>query len=456
VGKAIAEWLIEGCTQMDVREADINRFHGHARTQTYIQARCHTQYDEVYDIIHPLQQMENPRHVRLSPFHNRLQEHGAVFFEAAGWERPQWFENNQKLLSQYHVPARAGWEAQNWSPIQGAEHLAVRERVGLFDLTAFAKFEVSGPGAHHFLDYLAANRIDKLVGKVIYTALLNHRGGIKADLTITRTGPETFWVLTGGATGPVDLHWLRCHAPAGGSVHIADISSHYCVLGLWGPHARAVLQSVSPDDLSNRAFPYFTARSITIDTVPAYALRVSYVGELGWEIYAPVEYGPRLWDVLWQAGQPYSIVAGGFGAFDSLRLEKGYRSWGADIHTDYTPFEAGLDWAVRLSKEDFVGRTALEKTRAAGLTRKLCCLTFDQPDSVALGKEPILAQGRAVGYVTNANYGYSVGKWIVYGYLPLSYAAPGAKVEVEYFGRRQAATVTTEPLFDPHGEKLRA
>ena len=455
VGKAMAEWMTDGVTETDVREADINRFLGHQKTKTYIRARCYTQYDEVYDIIHPQQQSENPRNMRLSPFHNRLQAQEAVFFEAAGWERPQWLEANQKLLTQYDVSDRTGWEAENWSPLQGVEHLATRSRVALYDLTAFAKFEVRGPGALRFLNYLAANQIDRPIGKVVYTALLDKNGGIRADLTITRTGPDSFWVLTGGAGESFDMSWLTMHAPDDGSVQINNLTSQYCTVGLWGPQARQTLAAVCDDDISPEAFPYFTARAITIDTVPAYALRVSYVGELGWEIYAPMEHGLRLWDALWQGGQPHGIIVGGFAAFDSLRLEKGYRSWGADIHTEYNPFEAGLEWAVRLNKGDFLGREALLKLQEKGVSRKLCCMTLDDPGAVALGKEPILADGQVIGYVTSANYGYSVGKWIVYGYLPSAHAVEGATVEVEYFGRRQTATVAAEPLFDPAGEKLK-
>jgi len=456
VGRAIAEWMTGGVSSIDLREADVNRFHGHAKTKAYIQARCYTQYDEVYDIIHPLQQMAKPRHIRLSPFYPRLQAQEAVFFESAGWERAQWCAKNEALAEQYEVPARQGWAAMQWSPVQGAEHLATREHVALYDLTAFTKIEVSGPGALAFLEYMAANRIDRPLGKVVYTALLNQNGGIKCDLTITRIAPDKFIVLTGGTTGPLDLAWLHQHAPADGSVHITDVTSQYCAIGLWGPKAREVLQAVCEDDVSNGAFPYFTAKSIMIDTVPALALRVSYVGELGWEIYARTEYGLRLWDTLWQAGQAHQIVTGGFGAFDSLRLEKGYRSWGADIHTEYNPYEAGLGWAVQLNKGEFLGKEALLKLKEAGLSRKLCCLTFDDPGAMALGKEPILAGNKTLGYVTSANYGYSVGKHILYGYLPIEYAAAGTQVEVEFFGARYKATVTNEPLYDPKGEKLKS
>jgi len=455
VGKAVAEWMVDGVPSLDLREADLNRFHPHAHTRAYLRARGAQQYREVYDIIHPLQQMQHPRNLRLSPFYPRLKDLGAVFLESAGWERPQWLEANQKLLAGEAVPVRSGWEARFWSPIQAGEHHATREQIALYDLTAFTKIEVSGPGALGFLQYITANDIDQPTGKVTYTAMLNRKGGIQCDLTVTRLGQDRFLVLTGGAIGMHDLAWIRSQAPTGGSVHIVDLTSRYCTLGLWGPRARAVLQQVCPDDLSNAAFPYFTARSIQIGMVPALALRVSYVGELGWEIYAPMEYGLALWDTLWEAGQPLGLIAAGGGAFDSLRLEKGYRLWGADIHSEYNPYEAGLGWAVKLDKGEFLGREALLRIREQGLRRKLCCLTFVEPGRVVMGKEPILAGDRVLGYVTSSNFGYTVGKGIAYGYLPLEYAEPGTEMEIEYFGQRHRAIVTKEPLYDPKHAKLR-
>lgn len=458
VGKTIAEWMTHGTTELDVREADLNRFHAHNFSRTYIHARCAQQYREVYDIIHPLQQMEQPRPIRLSPVHARLEAQQAVFFEGAGWERPQWFQANEHLLEKYanQIPQRQGWEARYWSPIQGAEHLATRENAALFDLSAFTKIEVSGPGALKFLDHLAANKIDQPVGKVVYTALLDKKGGIMADLTITRLAQDRFWVLTGGGVGMHDLAWIKQNAPTDGSVSISDITSSYYAVGLWGPKARAVLQTVSQEDVSNEAFPYFTAQPITIETIPAYALRVSYAGELGWEIYCHTEYALRLWDVLWAAGQPHHIIAAGGGAFDSLRLEKGYRLWGADIHTEYNPYEAGLGWAVRLNKGEFLGREALLQIKEQDISRKLCCLTLDDPNAVILGKEPIMDGNRTLGYVTSTNYGYSVGKHIVYGYLPIEYSQPGTQVEVQYFGERLVATVMSEPMYDAGMTKLKA
>ncbi|NIP70759.1 MAG: sarcosine dehydrogenase, partial [Planctomycetales bacterium] len=255
--------------------------------------------------------------------------------------------------------------------------------------------------------------------------------------------------------GMHDLAWIRRNAPRDGSVQIEDVTSQYSALGLWGPRARQVLQSVCLEDVSNQAFPYFTAQRLTIDTVPALALRVSYVGELGWELYAPSEFGLHLWQVLWEAGQPHGMIAAGGGAFDSLRLEKGYRLWGADIDPEHNPFEAGLSWTVRLDKADFLGREALLRIQGQGVQNKLCCLTLDSPDGMALGKEPLLDGDRCIGHVTSANFGYSVGKHIIYGYLPVDDAAAGTKLEVMYLGRRHAATVAADPLYDPQMVKLK-
>jgi glycine cleavage system aminomethyltransferase T len=299
-----------------------------------------------------------------------------------------------------------------------------------------------------FLQHLAANQIDRRIGSVIYTAMLNERGGILCDLTVTRRGDRRFLVVTGGATGPQDLGWLRMQLPVDDSVRIADLTSGLCCLGLWGPRARDLIRRVSTDDFSNAAFPYFSARQITVGYVPVLALRVSYVGEAGWELYTPPDYGLALWDTLWEAGQPLGLVAAGGGAFDSLRLEKGYRLWGQDIHSEHPPAEAGLGSAVDLRKGAFLGRAALERARGRGAARTLCCLTLDDPAVVGMGREPILAPGgaRALGYVTSATYGYSVRRSIAYGYLPADRAAPGTRVEVQYFGTRYPATVAQEPL----------
>ena len=456
VGKVMAEWMIDGTPSIDLHEADLNRFHAHAVSRPYVRTRAAQQYREVYDIIHPLQQIDRPRNLRLSPFHRRLEELGAHFIESAGWERPQWFAANRAGLIGQDWPPRTGWAARHWSPISGVEHQATRERVAMFDLMPFTKLEVAGPGALAYLQRIASNNMDQPVGKVTYTAMLNKRGGIECDLTVTRLSDTRFWVVTGGSVGMHDLAWLRHNQPSDGSVHITDLTSAYCCIGLWGPRARDVVERVTDQDISNASFPYFTAQRMHIGSVPALLVRVSYAGELGWEIYAPSEYGLALWDTLWEAGQPYGVTAAGGAAFESLRLEKGYRLWGVDIHPDYNPLEAGLGFAVRFKKGDFLGREALLRVKEQGLTRKLCALTFDDPRAVTLGKEPILDGERTLGYVTSAAYGYTVGKSIAYGYLPIACAEEGTRVEVEYFGRRYAATVAREPLYDPEGAKLRS
>jgi dimethylglycine oxidase len=454
-GKVVAEWMAEGAPSIDLREMDFNRFHPHALSRSYIRARGRQQYREVYDIVHPLQQMENPRNLRLTPFHPRLKDLGAVFFENAAWERPQWFGANERLLADGTHPGRTGWAARYWSPIIGAEHVVTRERVSLFDLTPFTKLEVTGPKALQFLQYLAANQMDQPVGKVTYTSMLNERGGIVCDLTVTRLGPNRFWVLTGGLVGMHDLAWMCAHLPDDGSVQIQDITSAFCCLGVWGPRSRDLLTQTSDEDFSNQAFPYLTARLVNIGAIPALAIRISYVGELGWEIYVPTEFGLRLWDTFWEAGQPLGIIAAGGGCFDSLRVEKGYRLWGADIHSDYNSYEAGLGLTVKLHKGEFLGRTALERIQPEGVTRQLCCMTLDDPRVIVMGKEPILDHERVLGYVTSANYGYCVNESIAYGYLPVQYAREGTKVDVCYFGERYAATVKREPRYDPQNLKLK-
>ena len=456
VGKVLAEWMVEGSTSIDVHEADITRFHPFTSSTSYVRERSAQQYREVYDIVHPLEPTEQARRIRTSPFYLREKELGAVFFESAGWERPQWYSSNERLLDSIEVPPRSGWEARCWSPIVGAEHRAVREGVAMFDQTSFAKFEVSGPKALESLQWITSNQMDRPVGRIIYTSMVNEKGGIKCDLTITRLETDKFLILTGGGFAIHDLTWIRSHMPEDGSVTITDISSSMCCIGLWGPRSRELLQSVTEHDVSNEAFPYVTAQRLLIGDIPSLALRISYVGELGWEIYCPTEYGLGMWDTLWEAGQPLGVIAAGGGAFDSLRLEKGYRLWGAEINTEFNPYEAGIGFAVRLKKGDFLGRDALVRIKSNGSSRKLCCMTLDDPTAVVMGQEPILDGDRVLGYATSASYGYTIGRGIVYGYLPLEYTGEGTKVEVEYFGRRYKATVAKEPLVDPEMVKLKS
>jgi len=454
IGKVMAEWIVEGQPSLDLWHMDIRRFGARYRSRDYTHARTWETVYHYYDIHFPNQEREAGRPLRLSPAYSRLQELGAVFGEKAGWERANWFEPNGERITPSFEPT--GWARKFWSPAIEAEHRATRERVALFDATSFSKFEVTGPGALEFLQHLCANNIDRPVGKVIYTQLLNPRGGIECDLTVTRLGPDRFRIITGTAFGDHDLGWIRRHLPEDGSVVVHDVTSQYCCYALQGPLAREVLQSVTRDDVSNQAFPYMTAREITVGHVPVLAVRVTYVGELGWELYAPMEYGLVLWDTLWEAGQPHGMVAAGYRAIDSLRLEKGYRYWSADITPVDNPFEAGLGFAVRLNKGDFIGREALLAAREKGITRKLCCILLEEGTRVMpLGNEAVLADGRVVSWVTSGGYGYTVGRSIAYAYLPTELARPGTPLEVEWFGERVSAQVAQEPLYDPKGERIR-
>jgi dimethylglycine oxidase len=315
---------------------------------------------------------------------------------------------------------------------------------------------VLGAGALAFLQRITDNQMDQPIGAVTYTQMPNERGGIECDLTVTRLATDRFQIITGTAFGKHDLSWIRSQMPSDGSVYVNDVTSSRCCIGVWGPRAREVMQQVSENDFSNAAFPYLTAQEVTLGDIPALALRVTYVGELGWEIYTPMEYGLKLWDTLWEAGQPLGMLAAGYRAIESLRLEKGYRYWSADIHSEYNPYEAGLGFAVKLRKGDFIGRTALEAIKTEGNRRKLCCLVADDPAAVGLGGEPLLDGERLLGHVTSAGYGYSLRQSILYGYLPIEYAVPGTRVEMQLFSERYAATVLKEPLYDPKNEKVLA
>lgn len=456
VGRIVAELLSNETPSVDLRELDVNRFWDHCNSPEYVHLRGAQQYREVYDIIHPMQQMEHPRPLRTSPFYFRQKELGAVFFESVGWERPQWFAANDKLPSEEFWPQRRDWTAKYWSPIIGKEHKTCREKLALFDLTAFTKLEVRGAQALEFLQSLSTNQIDVPVRKIVYTSMLNKSGGIMCDLTVTRVSEDCFWVITGGSVGRHDKAWIVEHIPEHYKVSVHDITSSYCSLGLWGPNARKLLSSLCKEDVSNEGFPFYTAKEIYIGSIPCTALRLSYAGELGWELYTATEYGLSLWDLLWAKGQDFGIVAAGGGAFDSLRLEKGYRLWGADIHSEYNPIEAGLGFAVKLQKGSFIGKESVEAIKAKSLSKKLCCLVLDDPHCVLMGKEPVLHKGSVQGYVTSSNYGYTVHKSIAYAYLPVELAVPGTALDIVFFAQTYSAKVSAEPLYDSASLRLKS
>ncbi|MER5585351.1 FAD-dependent oxidoreductase [Streptomyces asoensis] len=452
VGRAVAEWLVDGhCSSFDLHECDVNRFEPHQLAPEYVLARDCRNFVEVYDILHPLQPSGDPRPIRTSPFHARQQEHGAFFLEANGWERPQWYEANAGLVAGRNIPTPNDWAARYWSPIVGAEAQVTRETVAMYDMTALKRLEVAGPGAADFLERLVTGKVAKSVGSVTYTLLLDQGGGIRSDITVARLARDLFQV---GANGNLDLDWFTRHLPADGTVQVRDITPGTCCVGLWGPLARKVLQPLTDEDFSDDGLKYFRAKRAHIGPVPVTAMRLSYVGELGWELYTTADQGQKLWDTLWRAVEPLGGIVAGRGAFNSLRLEKGYRSFGTDMTYEHDPYEAGVGFAVKAGKEDFVGKAALER-RGADVRRRLTCLTIDDPRAVVLGREPVLDGDRAVGYVTSAAYGHTIGKGIAYAWLPAPLATPGTTLHIGYFDQRVEAVVAEEPLFDPSMSRLR-
>jgi glycine cleavage system aminomethyltransferase T/glycine/D-amino acid oxidase-like deaminating enzyme len=476
VGRALAEWMVHGESEIDLHSSDVARFHDHHRTSAHVKGRTAEAFNKTYGIVHPLEQWESNRDVRLSPFHARERELAAVFFEAAGWERPQWYESNAPLLEEYgdSVGRReAEWDARWWSPLVNAEHLAMRDRAGIFDLSAFAIFDASGPGALDALQRVSMRQVDVPVGRVVYTPWLSPSGGFKSDLTIMRLGDELFRVVTGGAHGMADKKWLRDHLSEDGSAQLADLTSAWCTLGLWGPRARDILASVTSDDVSHEGFPFGTCRTVEIGPLRVLASRISYVGDLGWELYVPIEQGARLWDIVWEAGRAHGAVPSGIGVYGTTgRLEKCYRAYGTELESEYTVVEAGMT-TPKVKDEDFVGKESYLRAREQEPAAILCTLSIDDHASsngvarYPLGREPVVspsgdplvdARGRR-SYVTSAGAGPSVGKHILMAYLPPEHAVAGGKLAVEYMGDRYPVTVEvagSTPLFDPENARIRS
>ena len=454
VARALAQWLVDGTPEHDVHECDLYRFEDAALIDDVILPTASQQFAEVYDVIHPHDQRGEPREVRTSPFHREHIDLGAYFFEGGMWERPAWFEANAGLLERLvdeglRIPEREGWGARHWSPIAVAEAAWTRAAVAAYDMTPLTRYEVSGPGAVAFLQHLTTNNVDKSVGSVIYTLMLEPTGGVRSDLTVARLAPDRFQV---GANGPLDMDWMMRHLPDDGSVTVRDITGGTCCIGLWGPLARDLLAPLTPADLSNTGLKYFRAIETSIGSVPVTLMRVSYVGELGWEIYASDEYGYKLWKTLFAAGEPYGLIAAGRIAFNSLRIEKGYRSAGTDMTIEHTPAAAGLGFAVRMKKDDFIGRAALENAPTPKQT--LRTIMLDNPDAVLLGKEPVSIDGAVVGYVTSAGYSPTVERTLAYAWLPTEYA-DGTAVSVQYLGVPETAVVVADPVVDPDMARIR-
>jgi dimethylglycine oxidase len=447
VARAVAQWLVDGRAPIDLHECDLNRFDPTQLAPSYVRERSIRSFVEVYDILHPLDP-PSVRNLRVSPLYPRQVELGAEFGEANGWERPLWFAANAALAGTApgRPTRRDAWSARHWSPIAAGEAEATRSAVALYDMTPLTRLEVAGPVA--FLQGLTSNDVDRPVGTVVYTLLLDAGGGVRSDVTVARLAADRFQV---GVNGPLDLDWLVRHAPAG--VSVRDITGGTCGIGVWGPLARDLVTPLADIDVSHTGFGYFKCRRGHLGDVPVTMLRVSYVGELGWEVYASAEQGLRLWDTLWAAGRELGVVAAGRAAFNSLRLEKGYRAWGVDMTAEDDPYSAGLGFAVRLDAGDFLGRAALAARPAPA--RRLSCLVLDDDGNVPMGREPVYAGGVPVGYVTSAAYGHTVGAPIAYAWLPAALAAPGTTVQVGYFDRLLTATVAAEPLVDPKHERIR-
>jgi len=475
IGRAAAEWMTGGAPEIDIHEADISRFWPHQRTAAHVTARAAEGFNKMYGIVHPGEQWESGRPTRVSPAYDRERDLGAVFFETAGWERPFWYESNSGLLDRYTgqlMPRSAEWESRWWSPIINAEHLAMREHAALIDLSAFAVLDIAGPDALAAVQYLAVAQLDVAPGRVVYTSLLDDRGGFRGDLTMMRLAADKFRVVTGGATGMMDLKWITDHLPAGCQAVVTDVTSAWTTLGLWGPKAREILARVTSDDVSHPGMPFGTCQEIEVGGLTVLASRISYVGELGWELYLPMEEGGKLWDALWDAGQPSGMIAAGIGVYGTTgRLEKGYRAFGNELTGDFNLVEAGMT-RPKVKAQDFLGKAAYLAQREQPSAAVLCTLTVDDHAPASgelrypLGGEPVLGPDGAVltdsrgrtSYVTSAGSGPSVGKHILLAYLPAGQAAVGSKLAVEYLGEQYPVTVAvagSTPLFDPANDRIR-
>jgi sarcosine dehydrogenase len=437
-GRAMAEWIVQGHPEMDLWPFDLRRFGDfHSGTRALHERAVHA-YGAYYHLHYPGEELTVARDARRSPLWQILKDRGAVYGSKFGWERPNWFGSP----GAQDEPSFEG--KPNWFEHVAAEHRATRERVALFDLSSFTKFEVSGKDSLEVLQRVAVNDLNKPDGSVIYTQLCNERGGIEADLTIVRLAADHFYVVTGSGFSVRDGGWLRQQG-----VEFKDVTSSRAVINVQGPRSREMLSRVSKEDFSNAAFPYLAAREVRLGFAPVRALRVTYAGELGWELHVPTEYALHLYEALWDAGQDLGVTNAGYRALDSLRLEKGYRYWSSELSPDTNPYEAGLGFAVSFTKE-FIGRKALERIQKEGTKRKLACFLMD--GFVPLhGGEAILHEGKVIDTVTSGGYGHTVGKSIAYGFIPLGLTKG---FEVESFGKRYPAQVSDRAPYDPERRKI--
>ena len=448
-GKMMAEWMLEGRPSLDLWPLDVRRFSFHHTTRHFMGPRMVELYGHHYKLAAPGSENGSARGIRRSPLHDTLAARRAVFGTRGGWERPNWF-----APPGVEPVERPSFGVPNWFEHAGAAHRTIRNGVGLIDQSSFAKFEIAGPGALAAVQWLSVADMDRPTGTVTYTQLCNERGGIECDLTMIRTSHDAWYVVTGAAFGAHDMGWIRANSPDDGSVLVRDLTSARAVINLCGPLSRAVLQAVCEEDVSVTTFPYATARDITIGAAPVLALRIGYVGELGWELHIPSEYAAHVYEVLRSAGEPHGIVDAGYRTIDTMRMEKGYLYWSTDITPDTTPWEAGLAWRVNLDKGDFCGREALVAQKQAGITRRLCTFTLEAMAS-PVGGEAILADGHVVGFTTSANFGHTVGKPITYGYLPIELTEREDFV-IEVYGEPIPARRCDRPLYDPANTRLKS
>ena len=450
-GMALAEWVKNGEPPFDLWSADIRRFGRPHFDTDWVRTRTVEAYGKHYTMAWPHEEHDSGRPCRKSPLYDRLAEQGACFGEKLGWERPNWFAD---LAAGEVAKDEYSFGRQNWFAAVGREHKAAREAAVLFDQTSFAKFALKGPDALAALNWICANDVDKPVGALVYTQMLNDKGGIECDLTVGRVAHDEFYIVTGTGFATHDFDWISRNIPAGMNCQLFDITSSNAVLSLMGPKARDILTAVTRDDVSNEGFKFGTIRTIGIAGCPVQALRVTYVGELGWELHLPVEYAQTVYAALMEAGAPHGLVNAGYRAIESLRLEKGYRAWGADIGPDHTPLEAGLGWAVKLRKDiEFKGRAAAEAQKANGVKKMFACFTVD-PDVVLLGRETIYRNGERVGWLSSGGYGHTVGQSIGFGFVRNPDGVTEAYVldgdyELEVATERVKATVHMRPLYDP-------
>lgn len=456
VGKALSEWIVAGEPTIDLSEVDIARFHKFQGNRKYLHERISESLGLLYAMHWPHRQFETARPVRETPLYARLKARNAVFGTAAGWERANWFAPEGNAPGYVYSYGR-----QNWFDAVEEEHRAAREAVALFDLSSFGKTFIEGPDAEAELQRICANDMAVATNRIVYTQMLNSRGGISADVTFTRLSKDRYMMVTAAASQAQDMNWVRRNLQEGAKVTITDVTSGFAVLSVMGPQARNLLQAVSSADFSNEAFPFGTAQEIEIGYARAHALRVTYVGELGWELYVPTEFAGPVFDILVREGKALDLRLAGYHALDSLRSEKGYRHFGHDVTPGDTPLEAGLGFAVSFKKNvDFVGRAALQRQKAEGLKRRVAFLQLKDPAPILLHDEPILRDGRIVGRTTSASYGYTVGASVAQGYLSVpeddwtSWLRQG-DFEVELAGVRHKAGCQARPFYDPDNARIR-